>query len=120
MTAIPEASFSEVIHAPLRLRICGLLRHVDELDFAVIRDALQIDDPKLSKHLRILTDAGLVALRKERSPSRSDSRRLTWVRLTPAGLYALEAHLAALASIANGAPTPRNAVPTPISWTSPS
>ena len=104
MTAHPEPSFSEVIHAPLRLRICGLLRNVDELDFAVIRDALHIDDAKLSKHLRTLTDAGFVALRKESSPGRADARRLTWVALTPAGSAALEAHLAALTSIANGTP----------------
>jgi len=105
MTTPPAPEFSEVIHAPLRLRICGLLRKVDELDFTVIRDALQIDDPKLSKHLKVLVDAGYVALRKERSPTRSDARRLTWVTLTPTGSIALEAHLAALASIANGAPS---------------
>lgn len=104
MTVAPEPSFSEVIHAPLRLRICGLLRAVDELDFAVIRDALTIDDAKLSKHLKILSDAGFVALRKESSPQRVDARRLTWVALTAAGSAALEAHLAALADIANGSP----------------
>lgn len=104
MTNAPEPAFSEVIHAPLRLRLCGLLRHVDELDFAIIRDALQIDDAKLSKHLKILTDAGFVALRKERSPVRNDARRLTWVKLTPTGSSALEAHLAALTSIADGIP----------------
>ncbi|MFB2584532.1 transcriptional regulator [Herbiconiux liukaitaii] len=104
MTTVSDPSFSEVIHAPLRLRICGLLRHVDELDFAIIRDALQVDDAKLSKHLRTLADAGFVALRKERSPQRADARRLTWVSLTPAGSTALEAHLAALADIAAGRP----------------
>jgi len=104
VTSAAEPAFSEVIHAPLRLRICGLLRHVDELDFAIVRDALQIDDAKLSKHLRILTDAGFVVLRKERSPVRDDARRLTWVMLTPIGSSALEGHLAALTSIANGTP----------------
>lgn len=100
MTAAVRPVFNDLIHAPLRLRICGLLRQVDELDFAVIRDALGIDDAKLSKHLKTLTDAGVVALRKERSPSRSDARRLTWVKLTPLGAQTLEAHLAALAEIA--------------------
>jgi DNA-binding MarR family transcriptional regulator len=104
VTGAVRASFSEVIHAPLRLRICGLLRNVDELDFAIIRDALQIDDAKTSKHLKTLVDAGFVALRKESSPQRTDARRLTWVSLTPSGAAALEAHLAALSSIANGTP----------------
>ncbi len=103
MTAGHAPSFNELIHAPLRLRICGLLRSVDELEFSVVRDALAIDDAKLSKHIRVLTDAGFVSLRKERSASRADSRRLTWVKLTPVGSTAVEAHLAALTAIANGA-----------------
>ena len=98
----PAPAFNELIHAPLRLRICGLLRSVDELEFSVVRDALAIDDAKLSKHLKVLADAGLISLHKERSSARTDSRRLTWVKLTPAGSTALEAHLAALASIAAG------------------
>lgn len=100
----PAPAFNELIHAPLRLRICGLLRNVDELEFSVVRDALAIDDAKLSKHLKVLADAGLVSLRKERSGARTDSRRLTWVTLTPTGSTALEAHLAALANIAVGVP----------------
>ncbi|MBF4567753.1 transcriptional regulator [Plantibacter sp. VKM Ac-2880] len=100
----PAPAFNEVIHAPLRLRICGLLRSVDELEFSVVRDALAIDDAKLSKHLKVLADAELIALRKERSSTRTDSRRLTWIALTPAGSAALEAHLAALSSIAAGVP----------------
>lgn len=42
--------FDETIHAALRLRICGLLRHVDEIDFAVLRDTLRTSDATLSKH----------------------------------------------------------------------
>lgn len=97
-------AFNELIHAPLRLRICGLLRSVDELEFSVVRDALAIDDAKLSKHLKVLADAGLVSLRKDWSSARTDLRRLTWVTLTPTGSTALEAHLAALANIAVGVP----------------
>ena len=104
MTNDTRGTFSEVIHAPLRLRICGLLRNVDELDFALIRDALQIDDAKTSKHLKTLVDAGFVARRQERSPERTEARRLTWGGLTPSGSSALEAHLAALSSIADGTP----------------
>ena len=95
--------FNEVIHASTRLRICGLLRPVAELEFSVIRDTLALSDATLSKHLKILADAALVTVRKERSAARSDARRLTWVGLTPEGRTALEAHLAALAQIAGGA-----------------
>ena len=102
MSRPPAPQFHEVIHAPVRLRICGLLRKVDELEFAVIRDALELKDANLSKNLKVLSEAGLVRVRKEVSPARSDSRRLTWVALTASGHTALESHLAALRSIADG------------------
>ena len=98
----PAAEFHEVIHAPVRLRICGLLRQVDALEFSVIRDALELKDANLSKNLKVLSDADLVTVTKESSPDRGDARRLTWVALTPAGRTALEAHLAALRAIADG------------------
>lgn len=98
----PAPAFHELIHAPVRLRICGLLRPVDELEFAVLRDTLQLKDANLSKNLRLLVEADLVRLRKEHSPARDDARRLTWVSLTPEGRSALGAHLAALRAIAEG------------------
>ncbi|WP_394213928.1 transcriptional regulator [Brachybacterium vulturis] len=102
--AEPAPAFHELIHAPVRLRICGLLRPVDEVEFAVLRDTLALKDANLSKHLRLLADAGVVTLRKEFSPARNDARRLTWVSLTAAGRTALSAHLAALRVIAEGDP----------------
>lgn len=66
----------------------------------MLRDLLALSDANLSKNLRVLADADVVTVRKERSPVRSDARRLTWVALTPAGRRTVEAHLAALAQIA--------------------
>lgn len=106
MTSPPAPAFNEVIHAPTRLRICALLRRVDELEFAVVRDALQVTDATLSKNIKVLADASLVTVRKERSPSRDDARRLTWLALTADGRAALEAHLAALSLIAESSPNP--------------
>ena len=100
----PAPAFHELIHAPVRLRICGLLRPVEELEFAVLRDTLRLKDANLSKNLKQLADAGLVRLRKEFSPVRDDARRLTWVSLTVEGHAALASHLAALQAIAEGDP----------------
>lgn len=97
---VPE--FNDVIHSPMRLRICGLLRTVDELEFAVVRDTLDITDAHLSKNLKLLADAEVVSLRKERSSARPDARRLTWIALTGSGRRAVDAHLAALRQIADG------------------
>ncbi|MCC3271668.1 transcriptional regulator [Arthrobacter zhangbolii] len=97
---MPDAQFNDLIHAPVRLRICGLLRPVEQLDFAVLRDTLGVADAALSKHLKLLADAGYVRLVKQASANRGDSRRLTWVRLTPTGADAFDGHVRALREIA--------------------
>ncbi|WP_403021190.1 transcriptional regulator [Salinibacterium sp. GXW1014] len=97
-----EGGFSEVIHAPLRLRICGLLRSVDELDFAVLRDTFGVSDATLSKHLKTLADAGFVSSTKTASAARGDSRRITWLRLTAEGKRSFDDHVRALQQIAAG------------------
>lgn len=95
-----EARFDEIIHAPVRLRICGLLRPVDQLDFAVLRDALGVSDATLSKHLRTLVETGYVSSSKAASAGRGDARRITWLALTRAGQSAFDAHVRALQQIA--------------------
>jgi DNA-binding MarR family transcriptional regulator len=99
-----EGVFNETIHAPLRLRICGLLRSVDELDFAVLRDMLEVSDATLSKHLKSLSDAGFVTVKKLASEKRVDSRRITWLRLTAPGRKAFDDHIRAVRAIAAGIP----------------
>jgi DNA-binding transcriptional ArsR family regulator len=88
----PAPAFHEVIHAPVRLRICGLLRPVDELEFAVLRDALELKDANLSKNLKVLAEAGLVRIRKEGAVrcapahlGRADHRRACGLRGAPGG-----------------------------------
>lgn len=95
-----EARFDETIHAPVRLRICGLLRPVDHLDFAVLRDALNVSDATLSKHLKTLATTGYVTSSKAASAGRGDARRITWLTLTRTGRSAFDAHVRALQQIA--------------------
>lgn len=95
-----EARFDETIHAPVRLRICGLLRPVDHLDFAVLRDALSVSDATLSKHVKTLATAGYVTSSKAASAGRGDARRITWLALTRTGRSAFDAHVRALQQIA--------------------
>lgn len=94
-----EVAFDEIIHAPMRLRICGLLRAVDALSFVVLRDTLDLTPATLSKHLKVLTDSGYVTMDKTASRERTDFRRMAWVRLTPMGRDAFDGHVAALQSI---------------------
>src|SRR5690554_5118704 len=95
-----EARFDETIHAPVRLRICGLLRPVEHLDFAVLRDALNVSDATLSKHLKTLITTGYVSSSKASSAGRGDARRITWLSLTRAGRSAFDSHVRALQQIA--------------------
>ena len=88
--------FDEVIHAPNRLKVCAMLAPVDALDFATVREALAVSDYVLSKHVRVLVDAGYV--RTSKTPHASRTR--TWLSLTDAGRSALAGHLAELRRIA--------------------
>lgn len=106
MFVVAETRFDEIIHAPVRLRVCGLLRRVDEIDFAVVRDTLEVSDATLSKHVRTLSNAGYVAVRKAKSASRNDARRVTWLSLTPRGRCAFDEHIRALEEIAAASPAP--------------
>lgn len=95
-----NAEFNELIHSPVRLRICALVRQLAEVEFSVIRDTLSLSDAHLSKNLKVLADANYVEMRKESSPTGKNARKRTWVSLTSEGRAALEGHLAALAAIA--------------------
>jgi DNA-binding transcriptional ArsR family regulator len=58
------ARFDEIVHAPNRLQICAILSAVDSADFATMREALRVADSVLSKHIRVLHEAGYVDVHK--------------------------------------------------------
>ena len=97
----PEPIFNEVIHAPVRLRICGLLDTYGALRFDVLRDTLGISDATCSKHLKTLADHGYVQLDKK-ADGGGKAYKVTWVRLTGEGLSAFRSHVAALRQIVAG------------------
>lgn len=88
-------AFDATIHAAHRLRICGLLADLKELEFAVLRDTLSLSDSVLSKQLAILAQAGYVRSRR----AKRDSRQRVWLALTPEGRRAFAGHVAALREI---------------------
>lgn len=94
MSAAPI--FDAIIHAPGRLQICALLSGIDDAEFAMIRDRIEVSDSVLSKHLKLLEDAGYVKLRK----AASEGRQRTWVSLTPTGKKAFAAHVSELTRLA--------------------
>ena len=90
------AGFDSVIHAPARLQICGILSAAREAEFAMIRQTVQVSDSVLSKHLKVLEDAGYVNLRK----APFEGRQRTWVSLTADGRRVLAAHVSELQRLA--------------------
>ncbi len=86
-------SFDELIHSPVRLRICAALATASALEFTAIEESLDLSTPTLSKQLRVLADAGYVILDKRKQ---SFGRPRTWVSLTLKGRRAFDAHVAAL------------------------
>lgn len=94
MSGVPR--FDPVIHAPGRLQICGILSAADEAEFAMVREAIEVSDSVLSKHLKQLEDAGYVTLRKQAHAG----RQRTWLALTATGRSAFTAHVAELQRLA--------------------
>ena len=95
-----SAALDPVIHAPNRLQMCCMLAAVDTIDFATVREALDVSESVLSKHVKTLEEAGYVRVRK----AASDGRQRTWLALTGDGRKALKGHLAALKAMMAGVP----------------
>jgi DNA-binding MarR family transcriptional regulator len=81
-----------LIQAPARLQVLTTLSAVSEAEFATLRDALEVSDSVLSKHVSTLAGAGYVRSRK----GVREGRRTTWIGLTNTGRKALREHVAAL------------------------
>ena len=91
-------ALDEQLVAPARLRLATMLTAVSEAEFATVREALDVSESVLSKHLGALEDVGY--LRRRKGVHRG--RRTTWISLTPRGRKALRAHVAALRALIEG------------------
>jgi DNA-binding MarR family transcriptional regulator len=94
-SAPAAAGFDELIHAPVRLRICTALDPVREIEFGTLLTLLDISKSALSKHISALADAGYVAQRR----AVRDTRQRVWLRLTGTGRSAYRGHVAAVQEI---------------------
>ncbi len=92
------AELDEHVVTPARLKLMTTLTAVSEAEFATLREALDVSDSVLSKHLGALEDVGY--LRRHKGVHRG--RRTTWIALTPRGRKALSAHVTALRALIDG------------------
>jgi DNA-binding MarR family transcriptional regulator len=90
-----SGGFDPVIHAPARLQIMAVLAGVQDAEFSLLRQTVQVSDSVLSKHLAQLAEAGYVNLRK----AALSGRQRTWASLTRDGRRAFAAHVKALQAL---------------------
>jgi DNA-binding MarR family transcriptional regulator len=90
-----EPRFDELIHPSTRLSIVALLASADWIDFAFVRDQLELSDSALSKQFATLEGAGYITIERPVS----DRRRRVRVQLTETGRNAFEGHVAALRAV---------------------
>ena len=90
-----EPKFDELIHPSTRLSIVALLASADWIDFAFVRDRLNLSDSALSKQFTTLEEAGYVSIERPLA----DRRRRVRARLTPTGKKAFDGHVAALQAV---------------------
>ena len=96
------ARFDPVIHAPIRLQACAILASADKVEFGLLRDAIEVSDSVLSKHLKQLEEAGFIRLHK----AASGGRVRTWLSLTPLGHKAFSAHVTELERLVRSSAAP--------------
>ena len=92
-TAAPEAIFQALADST-RLRCLALIVNHGELCVCELVHALELSQPKISRHLKLLREAGLVADRRERiwvHYRLSDTLPL-WARRTLGDVVAAHAH----------------------------
>jgi DNA-binding transcriptional ArsR family regulator len=64
-SAHPALALDETVHQRVRLGILAILSEAAECTFPMVRDELDLTDGNLSRHLRVLEDAGLVSRSRE-------------------------------------------------------
>lgn len=95
----PVSGLDDVVHQRVRLGIMAALHEVERAEFQGLRDLLAVTDGNLSRHLRVLEEAGLVQIQKG-----YDGRRpRTWVHSTSAGEAAFAQELTVLRDIVSQA-----------------
>lgn len=90
-----NSKFDAIIHAPNRLQICALLSPLEQVEFRVIRDELDVSDSVLSKHIKQLKDVGYI----KQKISKVNGRERRWFHLTTKGRRAFEMHVEELKRI---------------------
>ena len=92
----PRHRLDPLLQRPVPFSIAALLAAADEVEFAFVRDAIQLSDSALSKQAAALEAAGYLTVRK----GYLGKVPRTWLSMTARGRAAFAAHLQVLREIA--------------------
>ena len=110
----------KIFHEPSRLAIMSALcRSIDPLSFGQLKEECELTDGNLSSHLKMLEDAGVVAIVK----SSANSKPRTEILLTERGRESFIDYLKALEGVlrnaAEAVAADKKDVSLPFSWLKP-
>ncbi len=91
----PALALGDLVHQRTRLGILTILAESGRADFSYLKDALDLTDGNLGRHLETLREAGLIDVEK----GFVGRRPKTWAVITNDGRHALNEHVAALREI---------------------
>lgn len=91
--AHPTAGLDDVVHQRNRLGIMTVVAEAEEAEFGFLQDVLGLTAGNLNRHLAVLSEAGLITLRKNDTRG---GRPKTWVKITDSGRKALAREMSAL------------------------
>ena len=94
----PSQRLDDTVHQRVRLGILAVLAEADQADFGFLKDALNLTDGNLSRHVQVLEEAGFVQVRK----TFEGRRPRTWISATKAGRAAFGSEVAALRELIAG------------------
>lgn len=96
-TEHPRHHLVEALTHPVRFSLVATLNSAESMEFATLRDQLQVSDSVLSRQASQLEALGIVAIKK----GYVGKRPRTWLSLTGNGRKQWATHLAALQAIAS-------------------
>ncbi|HEY1530423.1 MAG TPA: transcriptional regulator [Galbitalea sp.] len=91
----PRHDFDELLNSPTRLSILAALSRLEDVEFQILRDSLEVSDSVLSKQATLLEAAGYIRIRK----GYVGKRPRTWLSITAGGRAGFARHVAALHAV---------------------
>ena len=88
----PIHRLDDAVHQRVRLGILAACVGVAKVDFAYLKQTLDLTDGNLGRHLETLEQAGLIIVDR----ARRTGRPRTWIRISAKGRKALRSEIAAL------------------------